>query len=150
MKNDFIHVRVNRELKQEAKEYAKETGRTLAGLIEYLLKKELKKGEKEMKTWYILVYDNGNRAILEEDEYFKEMEEQYGVEPESLMYYDEFIVGVIESETKPTWDELVYDKYTGHYYYIYDVCNEGCGGWERGTKGCLEIGCPYATKRIRE
>ena len=116
MKNDFIHVRVNGELKQEAKEYAKETGRTLAGLIEYLLKKELKKGEKEMKTWYILVYDNGNRAIFEEKEYFKEMEEQYGVEPESLMYYDEFIAGVVESETEPTWDDLIYDKGTDTYY----------------------------------
>ena len=152
MKNDFIHVRISSELKKQAQEYAREKGRSLANLIEYLLKQELSRvGKRKIKrTWYVLEYDNGNRAIFEEKEYFKEMEEQYGVDPGSLMYYGEFIVGVIESETKPTWDELVFDKYTGQYYYIYDVCNEGCGGWERGTKGCLEIGCPYAKKRIRE
>ena len=116
MKNDFIHVRVNGELKQEAKEYAKETGRTLAGLIEYLLKKELKKGDKKMRTWYILEYDNGNRAIFEENEYFKEMEEQYGVDPTSLMYCDEFIAGVVESETEPTWNDLIYDEETRMYF----------------------------------
>jgi len=116
MKNDFIHVRVNGELKQEAKEYAKETGRTLAGLIEYLLKKELKKGDKKMRTWYILEYDNGNRAIFEEDEYLKEMEEQYGVDPTSLMYCDEFIAGVVESETEPTWNDLIYDEETRMYF----------------------------------
>lgn len=116
MKNDFIHVRVNGELKQEAKEYAKETGRTLAGLIEYLLKKELKKGDKKMRTWYILEYDNGNRAIFEEDEYLKEMQEQYGVDPTSLMYCDEFIAGVVESETEPTWNDLIYDEETRMYF----------------------------------
>lgn len=122
MKNDFIHVRISSELKKQAQEYAREKGRSLANLIEYLLKQELTRvGKRKIKkTWYVLVYDNGNRAIFEENEYLKEMQEQYGVDPESLMYYDEFIKGVIESETEPTWDELVYDKYTDQYYYFGD------------------------------
>ena len=118
MKNDFIHVRVSSELKKQAQEYAREKGRSLANLIEYLLKQELSRGGKRMikRTWYILVYDNGNRAILEESEYFKEMVEQYGEDPESFIYYDEFISGVVESETEPTWDDLIYDEETRMYF----------------------------------
>ena len=118
MKNDFIHVRISSELKKQAKEYAREKGRSLANLIEYLLKQELSRvGKRKIKrTWYILEYDNGNRAIFEENEYFKEMEEQYGVDPTSLMYCDEFIAGVVESETEPTWNDLIYDEETRMYF----------------------------------
>ena len=42
MKDSYIHIRINGELKQAAQQHAKETGRTLAGLIEWLLRKELK------------------------------------------------------------------------------------------------------------
>ena len=76
----------------------------------------LKKGEKKMKMWYVLVYENGNRAIIEKEEYEKEMIEQYGVDPTIPTYYDDAIAGVIESETEPTWDDLVYDSETRQYY----------------------------------
>lgn len=147
MKNDFIHVRVSSELKKQAQEYAREKGRSLSNLIEYLLKQELSRGGKRkmMKTWYVLEYDNGNRAILEEKEYFKEMVEQYGVDPESLTYCDEFIKGVIESEKKPDWNDLVYDKYTDTYFLLDYVCNTACS-WVRGSDECYKIGCPYASR----
>jgi hypothetical protein len=41
-KDDRIYIRINGELKAAAQDYAKETGRSLAGLIEYLLRQELK------------------------------------------------------------------------------------------------------------
>jgi hypothetical protein len=41
MKDSYIHIRINSELKQAAKQHAQDTGRTLAGLIEWLLRKEL-------------------------------------------------------------------------------------------------------------
>ena len=40
-KDSYIHIRINGELKQAAKQHAADTGRTLAGLIEWLLRKEL-------------------------------------------------------------------------------------------------------------
>jgi len=56
-KDSYIHIRINSDLKQAAKQHASDTGRTLAGLIEWLLKQELKKhsadrqgGRKDMKT----------------------------------------------------------------------------------------------------
>jgi hypothetical protein len=42
-KDDRIYIRINSELKQAAQQHAQETGRTLAGLIEWLLRQELKK-----------------------------------------------------------------------------------------------------------
>lgn len=42
-KDSYIHIRINGELKQAAKQHATDTGRTLAGLIEWLLRQELKK-----------------------------------------------------------------------------------------------------------
>ena len=42
-KDSYIHIRINSELKQAAKQHAADTGRTLAGLIEWLLRQELKK-----------------------------------------------------------------------------------------------------------
>ena len=126
-KDSYIHIRINSELKQAAKQHATDTGRTLAGLIDWLLRQELKKAGSlkrggrgrealKMRTWYVLVYDNGNRAIYEKDEYEKEMIEQYGVDPTIPTYYDDAIAGVIESETEPTWDDLVYDSETRQYY----------------------------------
>jgi hypothetical protein len=52
MKNDRIYIRIDADLKAQAQAYASDTGRTLAGLIEWLLRQELKKGvdiQKEMK-----------------------------------------------------------------------------------------------------
>jgi antitoxin component of RelBE/YafQ-DinJ toxin-antitoxin module len=58
-KDNYIHIRINSDLKQQAQQHAAETGRTLAGLIEWLLKQELKnngiaanrqEGRKIMKT----------------------------------------------------------------------------------------------------
>ena len=43
MKDTQLTIRINSELKEKAQQYAKETGRTLSGLIEWLLKEELKK-----------------------------------------------------------------------------------------------------------
>ena len=43
MKDSYIHIRINGELKAAAQDYAKDTGRSLAGLIEWLLRQELKK-----------------------------------------------------------------------------------------------------------
>ena len=40
-KDAYIHIRVDEDLKQAAKQHAADTGRTLAGLIEWLLRKEL-------------------------------------------------------------------------------------------------------------
>ena len=36
MKDSYIHIRINGELKAAAQDYAKNTGRSLAGLIEWL------------------------------------------------------------------------------------------------------------------
>lgn len=47
MKNTDIHIRVDEDLKQAAKQHAADTGRTLAGLIEWLLRQELKKEGKK-------------------------------------------------------------------------------------------------------
>lgn len=43
MKDAKISLRTDSDLKRQAEDYAKETGRSLAGLIEYLLRQELKK-----------------------------------------------------------------------------------------------------------
>ncbi len=43
MKDAKISLRTDSNLKRQAEDHAKETGRTLAGLIEWLLKQELKK-----------------------------------------------------------------------------------------------------------
>jgi antitoxin component of RelBE/YafQ-DinJ toxin-antitoxin module len=43
MKDTQLTIRINSDLKQQAQEHAENTGRTLAGLIEWLLKQELKK-----------------------------------------------------------------------------------------------------------
>jgi antitoxin component of RelBE/YafQ-DinJ toxin-antitoxin module len=45
-KDSQLFIRINSDLKQQAQEYAENTGRTLAGLIEWLLKKELDKSPK--------------------------------------------------------------------------------------------------------
>jgi hypothetical protein len=45
-KDDRIYIRINSELKQAAQQHAQETGRTLAGLIEWLLRQELKKNKE--------------------------------------------------------------------------------------------------------
>lgn len=42
-KDDRIYIRINGKLKAAAQDYAKDTGRSLAGLIEWLLRQELKK-----------------------------------------------------------------------------------------------------------
>ena len=49
MKDSYIHIRINGELKQAAKQHAADTGRTLAGLIEWLLRQELKKAGSQEK-----------------------------------------------------------------------------------------------------
>jgi hypothetical protein len=58
-KDSYIHIRIDSYLKQAAKQHAADTGRTLAGLIEWLLRQELKKqmpsraanpGRKEQKN----------------------------------------------------------------------------------------------------
>lgn len=47
MKDTYIRIRTTTELKQAAKQHAADTGRTLAGLIEWLLRQELKKEGKK-------------------------------------------------------------------------------------------------------
>lgn len=42
-KDTQLTIRIDSTLKQAAQDYAKETGRSLAGLIEWLLRQELKK-----------------------------------------------------------------------------------------------------------
>lgn len=44
-KYDRLHIRIDSDLKQAAKQHAADTGRTLAGLIEWLLRQELKKAD---------------------------------------------------------------------------------------------------------
>jgi hypothetical protein len=44
-KDTQITIRIDNELKQAAKQHAADTGRTLAGLIEWLLRQELKKAD---------------------------------------------------------------------------------------------------------
>jgi hypothetical protein len=46
IKDSQLGIRINSELKQAAQEYAESTGRTLAGLIEWLLKKEMEANKK--------------------------------------------------------------------------------------------------------
>lgn len=62
-----------------------------------------------MKTYFIMDYKNGNRAIIEKSEYEKEMKEQYGIE-NLENDYDEAIVGTVESETVPNWDDLEFGE----------------------------------------
>ena len=135
MKDSYVHIRINGELKQAAQDYAQETGRTLAGLIDWLLRQELKKAgslkrggqgrSKKMKTWYILVYDNGNRAIFEENEYWREQKENYGIDKNDINADNEAVKGIVESETEPTWDDLIYDSETGEYYLKDDIGGAG-------------------------
>ena len=68
-----------------------------------------------MKKWYILVYGNGNRTIMEESEYWKEQKENYEVKPNDPNHYDEALKGIVEAEHEPTWDDLEYDEETGTY-----------------------------------
>ena len=51
-KDDILHIRIDGDLKKAAQQYAEETGRSLAGLVEYLLRQEMVKGAMIMKkTW---------------------------------------------------------------------------------------------------
>lgn len=49
-KDSYIHIRINSELKQAAKQHATDTGRTLAGLIDWLLRQELKKADSRQRA----------------------------------------------------------------------------------------------------
>lgn len=69
-----------------------------------------------MKKWYILVYGNGNRTIMEQAEYEKEMREEYGIDATAEGYYDEALKGIVEAEKKPDWNDLEYDSETGTYF----------------------------------
>jgi len=71
---------------------------------------------KTMKTWYIMDYQNGNKAIFEKSEYEKAQLEEYGIDATAEGYYDEAIAGVVEAEKKPEWDELQYDEEEQTYY----------------------------------
>ncbi len=111
MKTDYLHIRIDPDLKSQAQAYAADTGRTLAGLIEFLLKQEIKRGDKKMKnTWVILDYKNGNKSIMSKAQYEKEVG--------SLNDYDEAVVGIVESEKQPSWLDLKYDSETRQYYLI--------------------------------
>lgn len=66
-----------------------------------------------MKEWVILDYKNGNKAIMEKSEYEKVQREEYGIDTTIPGYHDEAIVGMIESETEPTWGDFEYDEETG-------------------------------------
>lgn len=69
-----------------------------------------------MRKWVILDYKNGNKTIMEQAEYEKEMREEYGIDIDAIeRYYDDAIVGIIEFR-EPSWDDLVYDKETETYY----------------------------------
>jgi antitoxin component of RelBE/YafQ-DinJ toxin-antitoxin module len=46
MKDDRIYIRINSDLKKQAQQHAADTGRTLAGLIEWLLRQEIEKAGK--------------------------------------------------------------------------------------------------------
>ena len=69
-----------------------------------------------MNTWIVLDYKNGNKTIIEQAEYEKVMREEYGVDVTLPGYHDEAVVGVVESEKKPTWLDLEYDEETRQYY----------------------------------
>lgn len=69
-----------------------------------------------MRKWVILDYKNGNKTIMEQAEYEKEMREEYGIDATAEGYYDEALKGIVEAEHEPTWDNLVYDKETETYY----------------------------------
>jgi antitoxin component of RelBE/YafQ-DinJ toxin-antitoxin module len=47
MKIAQFHMRMDSELKKEAQEYAAKTGRTLPGLIDWLLRKHLESAKNE-------------------------------------------------------------------------------------------------------
>ena len=67
-----------------------------------------------MKTYFIMDYKNGNKVIVGKNEYEKEMKEQYGIE-NLENDHDEAIVGVVESEKEPNWDDLEFDAETKEY-----------------------------------
>lgn len=50
MKDAKISLRTDSDLKRQAEDYAKETGRTLAGLIDWLLRQELKKADSRQRA----------------------------------------------------------------------------------------------------
>lgn len=43
MKDTQLTIRINSDLKKQAQQYAEDTGRTLASLIEWLIRKEIEK-----------------------------------------------------------------------------------------------------------
>lgn len=49
-KNERLNIRISSELKKEFLEYIKKMGYTQSGLIERLIREELKKAEKEVLT----------------------------------------------------------------------------------------------------
>jgi antitoxin component of RelBE/YafQ-DinJ toxin-antitoxin module len=46
MKDTQLTIRINSDIKSQAQQYANDTGRTLSGLIEWLLKREIEKASK--------------------------------------------------------------------------------------------------------
>jgi hypothetical protein len=80
MKDDYIHIRVSSELKQAAKQHAAETGRTLAGLIEWLLRQELKQADSLKRGGQI----GGNTM----KDLKKWLERNYGATKETEIEYD--------------------------------------------------------------
>jgi hypothetical protein len=68
-----------------------------------------------MKTYFIMDYKNGNKAIRERSEYIKGQMEEFEIDATEDGYWDDSIVGVIESETEPAFDDLEFDAETGEY-----------------------------------
>ena len=110
-KDTQFTIRMDTALKEQAAAYAATQGRTLTNLIEWLLRQELKKEEKNMERfWVILDYKNGNKSIMSKTQYEKEVGNLYD--------YDEAVAGIVESEKQPTWLDLEYDSETRQYYLI--------------------------------
>ena len=74
-----------------------------------------------MKRWIILDYGNGNKVIMEKSEYEKAQREEYGVDATTEGYYDEAVVGIVESEHEPDWNDFEYDEETGEYVLREDL-----------------------------
>ena len=94
------------------------------------------------KTYYVMDYQNGNKRIDRKEVIRAEernfiMTEQYTPEQIDEIKAEEafnewleekidenlaqYIVGIVEAEHEPTWDDLIYDSETGEYYLKNDI-----------------------------
>lgn len=67
MKNSYIQIRLEEDIKKNFQKLAKKKNRTVSAYITYLIIEELTKGELKMKTTYYFVKTNAYNEIIATD-----------------------------------------------------------------------------------